>query len=185
VIAEIAFIGDPRYRMEIADPVGAGLDTVPAADTAFGVYQNDTVVGSECGADRADLDAGGVIALVAELWDKKTSQYILFHDAIVRLIKPRTDGVDRHAPVYLDHIFLHPGAEVKGGGGYVVFRFTCLHTPAAADAFVDIDPHPVVVFCGIVGLVQYFCPGIRGQPAQDSAGRNNPTKVFQEVSPIH
>src|SRR3989339_1360658 len=37
MIAEIAFIGDPRYRMEIANPVRAGLDAVPAADTAFGV----------------------------------------------------------------------------------------------------------------------------------------------------
>jgi hypothetical protein len=161
MIAEIAFIGDPRDRMEITNPVGAGLYAVPAADTTFRVYQYDTVVGDECGAHRADLDARGVVALIAELRDEKTAQHVLFHEDISRFIESGADRFDGHALVRFNHISLHPGTDVIRNAGDIVFRLAGLHASAAADAFVDVDPHAVVVFGGIIVLMDDSCPSGR------------------------
>jgi len=71
VVAEIAFVGDLVFRVEEPHAVGASHDAVAAADAPFPIYKDHAVVRLVRCADRAYLDAGRVIALIAELWYKK------------------------------------------------------------------------------------------------------------------
>ena len=71
VVAEIAFIGDFVFRVEEPDAIGASHDAVAAADAPFPVNENDAVVRLVGCANRANLDAGRVVTLIAELRNEK------------------------------------------------------------------------------------------------------------------
>src|SRR5512135_1158457 len=60
-----------QFRMEIADAVRAAHDAVAAADAPGAVDEYDSVLGLIGGSDRADLDTGRVVAMVAELGDEE------------------------------------------------------------------------------------------------------------------
>ena len=76
VIAEVAFVCGVIYRMEEPDAVRTAHDTVTAPD-APGPVDHDNAVRRLIGrANRADLNAGGIFALVAELGHKERLFYI-------------------------------------------------------------------------------------------------------------
>ena len=71
VIAEGALVHRVRARVDEAAAVGAGLHAVAAAQAVGLVHQDDAVRALEGRAHRADLDAGRVGAVVAELRDEE------------------------------------------------------------------------------------------------------------------
>ena len=71
VIAQRAFVGRVRFRIEEAAAVRAGLDAVAAAEAVFLIHQHDAVGSHERRAHRADLHARRVGAVVAELGDEE------------------------------------------------------------------------------------------------------------------
>ena len=71
VIAEIAFFSRMVYGMEEPHAVRAPHDAVAAADAPVPVHEHDAVRRLVGGADRADLHAGRVVALVAELGNEE------------------------------------------------------------------------------------------------------------------
>ena len=71
VIAQRALVGRVRLGVEEAAAVGAGLDAVAAAEAIFLVHQHHAVGSDERRADRADLHARRVRAVVAELGDEE------------------------------------------------------------------------------------------------------------------
>src|SRR5574341_1567445 len=71
VVAPRALLRGPGAHVEIARAVGAGLHAVLAADAVLAVDENDAVPGPVGRARRAHLDAGRMLALVAQLRDEK------------------------------------------------------------------------------------------------------------------
>jgi hypothetical protein len=71
VITPCALIGDSLFLLEKTRTVGAGLDTIPATDAIIVVDKHNTVLRPEGGAHRADLDTGGMGAVVTNLGHKK------------------------------------------------------------------------------------------------------------------
>src|SRR5271169_1781399 len=66
VIAKRAFVGDVLRRMEIPAAVGASLDAVTATEAIILIDEHDSVGCVERGANRADLCAGRIRALIAQ-----------------------------------------------------------------------------------------------------------------------
>src|SRR5689334_8502071 len=72
VVAESALVHRLFLRMQVAAAIRAGLDTIPAPETVRFIHQDDAVRADECGADRADLHARGIHAMVAELGNEES-----------------------------------------------------------------------------------------------------------------
>src|ERR1035441_4565921 len=71
VVAERALIHRFGIGMQVAAAVRAGLHAVTAAEAVVRVHQHHAIGADEGGAHGADLHAGGMFALVAELGDEE------------------------------------------------------------------------------------------------------------------
>ena len=71
MIAPGALVRHPFFFIEIAGAVGACLDAVTAADAVLVINQDRSVLGLERRAHRADLDASGMIAVIAYLGNEE------------------------------------------------------------------------------------------------------------------
>ena len=71
VVAEGAFVDGLALGVEVAATVGTGLDAVAATEAVILVNEDDAIGADEGGADGADLDAGGIDAVVAELGNEE------------------------------------------------------------------------------------------------------------------
>ena len=90
VVAEVAFLG-VCTRVEEPHAVGAAHDAVAAADAPRPVHEDYAVRGLIGGADRADLHAGRIFALVAELGHEKRLIDVLFSDVLeLALVRGRS-----------------------------------------------------------------------------------------------
>ena len=76
MVAESALPGHMRFRMDPAGPVRARLDTVPASYAIVLVDEDHPIWTGESGADRTDLNARGLFAVVAELRNEEGFQDI-------------------------------------------------------------------------------------------------------------
>jgi hypothetical protein len=65
VIAKRTLIGSFPFRMKITSAVWARLDTIPAPDASFVVNENHAVLGLEGCPNRADLNTGRIVTLIA------------------------------------------------------------------------------------------------------------------------
>jgi hypothetical protein len=137
-------------RVEEARAVGAGLDAITATDAIVLVDQNHPVLALEGGSHGADLDAGRVFAVVAQLGDEKCPEdlFVIIHGR--KTVDAAVGAVDAHLSVCIDDVTLHPGSEVVGFLRYIVFNLASLDALSAADALVDLDPHRIVVFRRVV-----------------------------------
>ncbi len=66
--AEGALVGGVGLVVDEAGIVGAGLHAVTAADAPVVVDHDDAVIALEGGAGGADIEAGGLGAVVAQPW---------------------------------------------------------------------------------------------------------------------
>ena len=82
VIAEVALFRCVIYRVEEPDAIRTAHDTVSATDTPGPVDHDNTVRRLIGCADRADLNAGRIFALVAELGHKEGLFYIFLPDVL-------------------------------------------------------------------------------------------------------
>ena len=97
-------------------------------------------------------------ALVAELGNEERPQDIaVLRLRIAGLLRVHADAVHVRFAVVHDRVALDPGAEEEGLERHVVFGLAGLDAAVAADALVDLDPHPVRVIVRIV-------PGGLGAP---------------------
>ena len=71
VVAERALVHGFGFGVQVAAAVGAGLHAVAAAQAVLLVHQHDAIRADEGGAHRADLHAGGIRAVVAELGNEE------------------------------------------------------------------------------------------------------------------
>ena len=94
VQAKIAFVRGLTGWVDITHAIGTGLNTVAAAHTIGIVDQHDAVASGIGGADRTDLNAGRVGALVAQLRDKKASQGVYLFIYLRETIYPTVRTVD-------------------------------------------------------------------------------------------
>ena len=60
------------HRMKEPDAIRTCHNAVSASDAPLPVYEHNAVLCLICSADRADLNTGRVLALIAELWDKES-----------------------------------------------------------------------------------------------------------------
>ena len=67
VSAEGALLGDVKVGIEVDNAVGAGIDALSGAGAFFRVDDDDAVVALVDGAGLAGQDAGGVIAVLADI----------------------------------------------------------------------------------------------------------------------
>jgi hypothetical protein len=63
--AEIAFCGRVAFRVKIERVVGTGLHARLASDAAAAIEIHNSVFAAEQRPSRADLNAGGIVAMVA------------------------------------------------------------------------------------------------------------------------
>ena len=82
VITEVAFLCGVINRMEEPDAVRTAHDAVTAPYAPGPVYHDNAVRRLIGRTNRADLDTGGIFALVAELGDKEGLFYVLFLDVL-------------------------------------------------------------------------------------------------------
>ena len=187
VVAEAALVHRLGARVDEAAAVGAGLHAVAAAEAVRLVHEHDPVRALEGRAHRADLHAGRVRAVVAQLGDEEVLRpvagAVLLGEAVVAPVR-RVDLRALDVPVR--HVVaLDPGPEVVGLARDVVLLLAGPHAVAAADALLDVDGHrpPVVgrlVVRGGLGLpAQDGLEGQLGGPGQEQqlgrAGQEVPT----------
>ncbi len=152
------------------------------------------VLGLVGGTDRADLDAGRILALVAELGDEK-----LLGDLLVRNLKhaggvliqflagEAVEGpfgrVHADFPVFFNNVALDPSAGDVGGKRDLVFDLAGLDAKAAADAFVGIDeerpPHGRIGGKHLPGVDQLESRQRNAGPGDEDKG------VFHKITPFH
>ena len=112
------------HRIDKADRIGTGLDTVGTGNASFLVNENKTVFGLVGSANRAYLDAGRFFAHVAELGHKegvadRVLRYILPWYLIP--VKPAVRGINIDVIINVDNISFDPGTIVAVR--YLVFIF--------------------------------------------------------------
>src|SRR5450756_274346 len=150
VIAERAFLCGVIHGMEEPGAVRARHDAVAAADAPCPVDENNTVRGLEGGADGADLHAGWLVTLVAELRDKEglvdlfrfdgeISACILIDPGIGEAVAAGLWRISMKSAVLGQHVSLHPGTRGAGIVGDLVLQFAGLYAKPATDALVGID----------------------------------------------
>src|SRR5215471_14606564 len=143
VITQRALVRGAGFRMQVTAAVRACLNAVPAAEAVVLVDQNHAIGADEGRADRADLHARGIGAMVAEFGHEETLEPGLLRRR--ETVEGAVRGGDVRGAVALgDFVTLDPGAVVALGDA--VFIGAGLHAVSAADALVDVDDHapPVV-----------------------------------------
>jgi hypothetical protein len=83
-----------------------------------------------------------MIALVAELRNKKAAHHLALQSCIPRCSDALIDICDNHFPVGPDNVAFYPGPEVERIERHCVFFFAGLNTPPAANAPVHLNAHP-------------------------------------------
>ena len=153
VVAERALVRRVGPRIDVAAAVGTGLHAVAAPEAVVLVDQHDAVVGLEGGADRADLRARRVDAVIAHLRHEERLALAVRVglgkpvDAAVGRIDDRVIHVERIHVIALD-----PGPEEVGLVDDVVLELAGADAVAAADALLDVDEHRPPVIGGLVGV---------------------------------
>jgi hypothetical protein len=182
------------YRMEEPHAIGAGHNTVTTADAPLPVHQDYAfrrLVGS---AHRTHLDAGRLIALVAELGNEK-GLINFFLGNIFELAPSQVDpavsepiscllwGIGEYFSLFGHDISFNPGSGYIALERDFVFELTGLYTETAADAFIGIDEKY---------KAQGRCPGpnIRGpEDSVQSFGQHHSGGSFHgqfyKISSIH
>jgi hypothetical protein len=146
MIAECAFVGCFRFRVEIPGTVWARLNAISAPDATVLIDKNNAILCLERRSDGTNLHAGRLIALVTQFWYEEASHYIPLTYSLIQAFKPRIDILDDHLTILLDGISLHPCAEVKRFFRDVVFVLARFSASAAPDALVYLNAHAVIVF---------------------------------------
>src|ERR1035437_3185422 len=189
VVAERALVDRLGPRVDEAAAVRAGKDAVPAAEAVGLVDHDNAVRAHERGADRADLDAGRMGAVVAELRDEEVlralTRLVFFSEAVIAAVR-RIDLRPLHLGP-LDVVPLNPGPEEGRLDWHVVLGLTGPHAVPAADAPVDVDRHRPPV------LGRLVVRGLLGRPRQDvlvsgGSGRGEeqkPPTRGEEVPAVH
>jgi hypothetical protein len=86
MITKGTFIHNTLVRQDVPAAIRTGLDTIPAADTIGLIDQNNTVGAFISGPDRAYLDAGRLIAMVAHLGNEEGLENIFFRHCLGKSI---------------------------------------------------------------------------------------------------
>ena len=148
VIAKRAFIGHVLGGMEVAAAVGAGLDAIAATDAIVLVDEDDAVGGVKRCANRANLRARGIRAVIAEFRDEEvlSAGELGGGKTFLAAVRRIHDGIFDVKVVHV--IALDPGAEIAIGD--IIFLGAGADAVAAADAFGDVQEHAPPVFGGIV-----------------------------------
>src|SRR5947209_6528734 len=137
VITEGALIDGILFGVEIAAAVGAGLDAVAAAETVLFVDEHDAIGADEGGAHGADLHAGRIDAVVAELGDEEALE--VHGGGEGEPVHAAFGGIDFGLLVLFELVAFDPGAVVAIGD--LVLIGAGADAVAAADALPDIDEH--------------------------------------------
>ena len=188
VVAERALVGRVRARVDVAAAVRAGLHAVAAAEAARLVHEDDAVRAPEGRADRADLRARRVRAVVAHLRHEEHLHPVAGRADLREAVVPAVRRVHMRVIeiVRIDLVALDPRAEAALFERHVVLRFARADAVAAADALVDIDDHaPPVIGGGVVGCLlrragDHVVPGKRCGARQ----KNELPRVLQECAAI-
>src|SRR5512146_764247 len=143
VVAEGALVRRTGVWIEVPRAVGAGLDAVAAPDARLGVDQDDAVLGLERRPHGADLYAGRIGALVAQLRNEEAPQDLPVGRRFGHAFRLRLDGLHDDLAVLPDDVALDPGPEIERHPGDVVLGLARLDAPCAADALVDGNPESV------------------------------------------
>jgi hypothetical protein len=169
--------------MKIAGSVGTGLDTIPAPDASFIVNENHSVFGLECCPNWTNLNTRRIVTLIAQFGHKKASEDVFFSEHFVRPLDSHVSVLNGRFSIFLDHISLDPRTKEKWFLGDVVFFFARLYTFSAANAFVDLDSHSVVMALRIVPV----CAGNRTleKPTDDSSRGSDRHELGQKSSSLH
>src|ERR1035437_4495861 len=156
VVADGALVHGFGFGLQIAAAVGAGLHAVAAAQAVLLVHQHHAVRADEGGAHRADLHAGGIRALVAELGDEEALEAGLLggRKAVDGSLWGTDSGVD---VAFGNFVALYPGAEIVFGN--LVLIGAGAHAVAATDALIDIDDHAPPVVGHAVGIARRLGAG--------------------------
>jgi hypothetical protein len=183
VIAKRTLIGSFPLWVKIAGSVGTRLDTIPAPDASFIVNENHPILGLECCPNGADLNTRRIVTLIAQFGYKKASEDVSLSEHFVRPFDSHIGVLNGRFSIFLDHISLDPRAEEKWFLGDVVFFFARLHTFSAANAFVDLDSHSIVMALRIVPV----CAGNRTfeKPTDDCRRGSDRHKLGQKSSSLH
>ncbi len=178
MIAERALVGGVRARIQVARPVGTCLDAVAAPDAVVMVHEHHPVLTLERGADRADLHAWWMVAVIAQLGHEEGPQDLLvgcdrresFHTAV--------RAIHLDLAVRVNDVAFYPGPEVVRLVRHVVLGLAGLHALPAADALLDADAHRVVVLARVIPILVLSCQ----QPDRpDHAEQNRGTRELQQL----
>jgi hypothetical protein len=184
VVTEVTFVRDLVHRMEEPDAIGASHNAVATADAPIPVNQDNAIVRLVGGTNRADLDAGRVVALVAELRNKKRLVDILglnffatnraCRESVSSTIRRICEG----AAIFHDNVAFNPGSRYGRIIGNLVFVLAGFDAQSATDALGRIDqecPPDLRICYGRLGFVS----GKKCERAQRQYGRGRPTdRIF-------
>ena len=176
VITERTFIRSPSLRVKIARPVRARLNAVSASDAALGIHQDNAVFRCEGRPHGTDLDAWGILALVAEFRNKETSQDI-------RLLRPgfsflSLNARNRNTAIPLYDVPFHPGPTKERFFRNIIFFLAGLDAQAAPNTLLYVNAHSVEVIGWIILSVPGFCLGILQKVPKHSSGGNKQNGIL-------
>ena len=194
VVAEAALVHGGRARVDEPAPVRASLNAIAAAEAIGLVHEHDAVRALERRAHRADLHAGRMRALVAELGHEEVlravAHPVLLGEAVEAAVRRVHLGVvlrlERPEVLRRDVVPLDPRPEEEGLLGDVVLGLARADAVSAPDALLDVDHHrPPVV--GVLVGVRFLGPGgqhvIEGRRRRGGQDEQLPGPL-QELPPI-
>jgi hypothetical protein len=114
------------------------------------VHEYNAVPRRECCADRAHLNTGSVLTVIAKLWYEETPQNIAFSDIGWKSFRTAMWTVNDSLSINKQGISLNPCSEEEGFARNIIFSFTGIHTSAATDARFYIDAHSIIMRFGII-----------------------------------
>jgi len=168
VIAEGAFLCGVGLGIDEAAPVRAGLDTVPASQAITFVDQHDAVGANKSCTHGANLGAGRIHTVVAQLGDEEILAVADFVGGKSLLAAVwRFDFGAFNLPVG-DMVALDPSAVIAFRD--VILLGTGADATATPDAFGDVDEHAPPVLGELVVGGGLGCAGLHKFPC-DCGGR--------------
>jgi hypothetical protein len=177
--------------MQKPGSIRAGLDAVATTNAIVGVYQYDAVRRLECRPDRTHLNAGRVLAVIAELGHEETSNDVGFRTialkAVYRTVGAVYDDFFVHPLAINYSVPLYPRTKEERNAGNIVFGLTGVGAATATNTLIYVDPHSPVVVIRIMTAREnpdrsiFKLPCKRG--AGNKSGKNRQQQILEELSP--
>jgi hypothetical protein len=131
--------------MHVSGTIGTRLNAISASDTTVFINKDNTVFGFERCYDRTHLNARGIVALIAKLRDKETSEDVFLSERASRFFRPCSNSLDTNMTIFFYEILFHPRPEEEWLPWNVVLILASFNASTTANTFVYLYSHAIVM----------------------------------------